>query len=220
MESAPPVATKCNPRACRAAASLRHDTRGSGNECTASALSFISDRTIGTKIAAGFAAVLLLLVVSSVFAWLSFGRVAGAMDEYATLVTNADIFQGVDLQVTQFRGQVREYIFSNDEATGATAAKEAEALRQFIATGLTKISNAERHRLLEDAAKQVEQYGANFEHIRTINLEQAKIESDVLDAVGQQMTDGTMHGRRCGQGRQRRSTAIGGRSAPASSWPG
>ena len=69
-----------------------------------------------------------------------------------------------------------------------TGSKEGEALRQFIASGLTKVSNPERHRLLEDAAKQADLYGANFEHVRMINLEQGKLESDVLDVVGQQMT--------------------------------
>jgi hypothetical protein len=38
-----------------------------------SALSFFTDRTIGTKIAGGFAAVLLVFAVSSIFAWLTFG---------------------------------------------------------------------------------------------------------------------------------------------------
>ena len=43
-----------------------------------STLSFISDRTIGTKVSAGFAVVLLILAVSSALAWLAFGRTSGA----------------------------------------------------------------------------------------------------------------------------------------------
>lgn len=152
-------------------------------------LSFFSDRPIGTKITAGFAAVLLLLVISSAFAWLSFGRMVGAMDDYAAFVTNSDVIQGIDLQLARFRGHVREYIFSNDEATGATASKEGEALRQFIAAGQTKVGNPERRRVLGDTAKQAEQYTTDFEHVRAMNLEQAKIESDVLSPAGQQMTD-------------------------------
>ena len=56
--------------------------------------------------------------------------------------------------MAQYRGHVREYVYSNDEATAATAVKEGEMLRQLIASGLTKVVNAERRRLLEDAAKQ------------------------------------------------------------------
>ena len=155
-----------------------------------SSLSFISDRTIGTKVAAGFAVVLLILAVSSVLAWLAFGRASGAVDDYARLVANSAIFRDIDLTVTRYRGHVREYVFSNDEATAATAVKDGEALRQLIASGLAKVTNPERHRLLEDAAKQADTYAANFERIRAMNLEQGKLEADVLDPVGQQMTDG------------------------------
>ncbi|MGC1407378.1 MAG: methyl-accepting chemotaxis protein [Acetobacteraceae bacterium] len=153
-------------------------------------LSFVSDRTIGTKVAAGFAVVLFILAVSSVLAWLAFGRASGAVDDYARLVANSGILRDIDLQVTRYRGLVREYVFSNDEATGAAAVKEGEALRQLIASGLAKIINPDRHRLLEDSAKQAESYAANFERVRAMNLEQEKLETDVLDPVGQQMTDG------------------------------
>ncbi len=155
-----------------------------------SALSFISDRTIGTKVAAGFTVVLLILAVSSVLAWLAFGRASGAVDDYARLVANSTIFRDIDLTVTRYRGEVREYVFSNDEATAAAAVKDGDALRQLIASGLAKVANPERHRLLEDAARQADTYAANFEHVRAMNLEQGKLETDVLDPVGQQMTDG------------------------------
>jgi methyl-accepting chemotaxis protein len=155
-----------------------------------STLSFISDRTIGTKVSAGFAVVLLILAVSSALAWLAFGRTSGAVADYTRLVVNSAIFRDIDLGVTQYRGHVREYVFSNDEATAATAVKDGQALRQLIASGVAKVTNPERHRLLEDAAKQADTYAANFERIRAMNLEQGKLEADVLDPVGQQMTDG------------------------------
>jgi methyl-accepting chemotaxis protein len=155
-----------------------------------STLSFISDRTIGTKVAAGFAVVLLILAVSSALAWLAFGRASGAVEDYAGLVARSAIFRDIDLQVTRYRGLVREYVFSNDEATAATAVKDGEALRQLIASGLTKVTHPERHRLLEDAAKQAETYAAGFERVHAMSLEQAKLETDVLDPSGQQLVDG------------------------------
>src|ERR1700748_214429 len=91
-----------------------------------SILSFISDRTIGAKVAAGFAVVLLILALSSAFAWLAFGRASGAVDEYAGLVARSAIFRDIDLLVAQYRGHAREYVFSNDEATAVTAVKEGE----------------------------------------------------------------------------------------------
>ena len=176
-------------------------------------MSLISDRTIGTKVAAGFAVVLLILAVSSVLAWLAFGRASGARRRlHRAGGTNSAIFRDIDLQVTQYRGHVREYVFSNDEATAATAVKDGEALRQLIASGLAKVTHPERHRLLEDAAKQADTYAANFERVHAMNLEQAKLEADVLDPVGQQMTDGfTAIITGANKAGHRRSAAIGDR---------
>jgi methyl-accepting chemotaxis protein len=153
-------------------------------------LAFIADRTIGTKIAAGFTAVLLILAVSSVMAWLSFGQVSRAVDRNASLVANSAIFRDIDLAMTRYRGHVREYVFSKDEAVAGVAEKDSADLRKLIADGLARVVNPERHALLEEIAKQEASYTSNFAHVRTINVEQDKIETEVLDVVGRQMTDG------------------------------
>jgi methyl-accepting chemotaxis protein len=152
--------------------------------------SLFTDRKIATKIAAGFGVVLLILAVSSTVAYLAFGQAASAVATYATLTANSSIYRDIDLQVTQYRAHVREFVFSGDEATAATAIKDGEVLRQLIASGLTRIIHPERHRLLEDAAKQAELYATNFEHEHAMIVEQAKLETEVLDVVGRQMTDG------------------------------
>jgi methyl-accepting chemotaxis protein len=155
-----------------------------------SALSFFTNRSIGTKIAVGFTAVLLILAASSALAYVAFWRVATVVESYSGFVGRSAIFRDIDLKATEYRSHAREYVFSNDEATAATAAKEGEALRQLIADGLVKVTHPDRHRLLENAAKQAEVYSTNFQHVRAINLEQAKLEAQVLDVVGEQMTDG------------------------------
>jgi len=92
----------------------------------ASALSFFTNRRIGSKISIGFAAVLLVFAVSSVFAWLTFGSTAGMVQEFAGLVERTAVYRDIDQQVTQYRGHVREYLFSDDEATAAMAVKEGD----------------------------------------------------------------------------------------------
>ncbi|HTB42965.1 MAG TPA: methyl-accepting chemotaxis protein [Acetobacteraceae bacterium] len=152
--------------------------------------SLFTDRKIATKIAAGFGVVLLILAVSSTVAYLAFGRAAFVVESYAALVANSTIFRDIDLQVTQYRAHVREFVFSGDEATAATAIKDGEVLRQLVAGGLTRVTNPDRHRLLEDAAKQADLYATNFQHEHAMIAEQAKLETAELDVVGQQMTDG------------------------------
>lgn len=127
------------------------------------ATSLVANRTIGTKVAVGFAVVLLILAVSSVFAYLAFGQVAGTMGVYSGLVARSAIFRDIDRQVTQYRGHVREYVFSNDEATATVGVKDGDTLRQLIADGLTRVTHPERRRILEDTAKQADIYASNFE---------------------------------------------------------
>ena len=70
------------------------------------------------------------------------------------------------------------------------AIKYAAALRQLIADGLTRVTNPERHALLENIGKQAALYITEFEILHAKNLEQGKLQTGVIDVVGQQMTDG------------------------------
>ncbi len=153
-------------------------------------LAFITNLRIGNKIAAGFGLILLILTVSSVMAFLSFGRVTAAIGEYSELVGGSAVFRDIDLAVTRLRGRVREYNFSDEEATADLAIKYAAALRQLIADGLTRVTNPERHALLENIGKQAALYTTGFEILHAKKLEQDKLQTGVLDVVGQQMTDG------------------------------
>ena len=100
--------------------------------------SFIANCRIGSKIAAGFAAVLLILAVSSTLAWLAFGQVTSAVDGYAELVATSAIYRDIDLTVAQYRGHVREYVVSDNEDTADLAVKEGTALHELIAKGLAR----------------------------------------------------------------------------------
>ena len=149
----------------------------------------LTDLHIGTKIALGFATVLVILAASSTVAWIAFGRVSDAVGAYAGLVANATIYRDIDLTVARYRGHAREYIYSNEPATADLAAKDAETLRNLIASGLTRVAQKERHALLEDVANQEKLYTTQFNRARASNLEQDKVMAD-LEAVARQMTDG------------------------------
>lgn len=153
-------------------------------------MAFFTDRSIGTKIAAGFTAILLILALSSALAYAAFGRVADAVGVFGGLVANSAIYTDIDRLTALYRGHVREFVASTDAAVATGAVKEGEALRQLIADGLTKITHPERRRLLEDAGKQADLYATAFERMRVMEAEQVKLEKDVLDVVGQQVTDG------------------------------
>ena len=152
--------------------------------------SVLANLRISSKIAAGFAVVLLILGVSSGIAWRAFNRVATTVQEYATLVANSGTLRDINKAVTEYRGHVREYVYSDQEAVAQIALKDATALRALIATGLSHVTHPERHRLLEEIARQVDTYAANFDRLHAMNTEQAKLETDVLHVDSQKMTDG------------------------------
>jgi methyl-accepting chemotaxis protein len=150
----------------------------------------LANLRIGTKVATGFAAVLLIVALSSTLAYLAFGRSAAALDDYGKLSSNSAILRDIDIQTVEYRWHAREFVFSNDGGTGAAALRDGEALRQGIAAALTRIGNPERHRLLEDAARQAGLFGAALDHVRAMLAEQYQLQTDVLDVVGGQATDG------------------------------
>ena len=150
----------------------------------------IADRGIGTKIGVGFAVVLVILAVSSIAAWVAFDRVAGSIDAFASLMSRSGIYRDIDRTVAQYRGRVREFVYSHDEATATAAKADAAAVRALIAKGLATVVDPDRRRMLEEAGKQANAYAANFEKLVAGAHETTRLETGVLDVVGVQMTDG------------------------------
>lgn len=138
-------------------------------------MAFIANLRFGSRIAAGFGWILRILTVSSVKAYLAFGQVASAIEEYTGPVATSAIYRDIDLAVGPIRERVREYTFSDNEATADLAIKDATALRQLITTGLARVTNPERHGFLGSIAKQTAFYTTSFEHLRAMNIEQASL---------------------------------------------
>ena len=149
----------------------------------------LRDWRIGSKISAGFAMVLVILAISSALAWLAFGEVSNAVGQYTSLTSNSAIYRDINLTVAQYRGYVRQYIFSDNEAAADRAIKEAATTRELIANGLAHVKSPVRRSLLEDMAKQSDLYAKHFARVRELNTEQAKVEASGMDSTGQQMTD-------------------------------
>jgi methyl-accepting chemotaxis protein len=153
-------------------------------------LAFFTNLRIANKIAAGFGLILLILAVSSVIAYLTFGQVAATVEEYSLLVGTSAYYRDIDLGVTRLRDHVREYYFSDNEDTANLAVKDVTELRQLVTTALSAAKNPARRGLLENIAKQAASYTTSLEHLRAVGIEQGKLQTEVLDTVGQQMTDG------------------------------
>src|SRR6201999_685345 len=106
------------------------------------------------------------------------------------LVGRSQIYRDVDKTVAQYRGHVREFIFSGNAETANDALADGEALRSVLADGLKRVVDPTRQAMLEDIARQADAYAGNFQKVQAARRDQTKLETEVLDVVGGQITDG------------------------------
>ena len=150
-------------------------------------LSFISNRRIGTRVAAGFALMLAILAATSTVTWLLCGRVDTAVAGYTRLVAASAVFRDMDTVVARYRGHVREYLFSHDPATADAAIADRDALGGLIDAGRARLADPASRALLEDTAKLAQAYAAGFDQVRAKQEQARKLQHDILDVAGDQM---------------------------------
>jgi hypothetical protein len=112
--------------------------------------SFFANRSIGTKIGLGFVVVLAIFAASSVTAWMAFRTVSGSIDQFAGLMSRSGMYRDIDRSVAQYRGRVREYLFSHNEATAAAAKTDGAATRALIDTALGRAVDPRRRQMLAE----------------------------------------------------------------------
>jgi len=153
--------------------------------------SFFANRSIGTKIGVGFVVVLAIFAASSVTAWMAFRTVSGSIDQFAGLMSRSGMYRDIDRSVAQYRGRVREYLFSHNEATAAAAKADGATTRGLIDKALGRAVDPGRRQMLAEISKLADTYIAGFDKLAALQQEAAKLETEVLDVVGAQLTDGT-----------------------------
>jgi methyl-accepting chemotaxis protein len=148
------------------------------------AFSIIANRTIGTKIAIGFASVLAILAVVSGTAYLSFHTSAEGFATYAQRVQVVGIARDVDRSFLNVRRFARDYASSGVESNVEAARQELAVLQPLLQQGLSEIKNPERHRALENIARNVQEYSKDFDQLVVETHERKKLVEDTLDPVG------------------------------------
>src|SRR6516225_8420350 len=78
------------------------------------------------KIILGFAAVLVISVVSMAFAYVGFERVSTGVDSYRASVSEADLARNIDRELLAYRSAARYFVVTAKE-DDAKAALDAEA---------------------------------------------------------------------------------------------
>ena len=146
--------------------------------------SLLVDRKISTKVALGFACVLVILGTVSCMAYFAFISSAERVLLYSQRVAVVDIARDIDRGFISLRRFVREYAFTGVAANIDEAKKEETSLRGLIQRGLTEIKNPERHRRLENFSSVFEEYLKNFVRVIAWTQEQGKSIQSGLDPLG------------------------------------
>jgi methyl-accepting chemotaxis protein len=153
-------------------------------------MGIFANRSIGTKIGIGFVIVLAILAASSVTAWMAFRSVSGSLDQFAGLMSRSGMYRDIDRSVAQYRGRVREYLYSHSDATESAARADGAIVRRFIDQALGRAVDPRRRQMLAEISKLADSYTEGFDKLAVSQHEETKLETEVLDVVGGQMTDG------------------------------
>ncbi len=152
--------------------------------------SSLANRSIGTKIGLGFVVVLAILAASSATAWVAFRGVSGSIDQFAGLMSRSGMYRDIDRSVAQYRGRVREYLYSDTDAAESAAKADGATVRRFIDQALGSVVDPGRRQMLAEISKLADTYAAGFEKLANLEHEATKLTTEVLDVAGAQLTDG------------------------------
>ncbi|WP_322516382.1 methyl-accepting chemotaxis protein [Rhodopseudomonas palustris] len=146
-----------------------------------------TNRKIGTKIVIGFAAIQVLMAVLAVMNYSSFGTIGSAFTSFGQRVEVVGIAQEIDSSFTAFRGVVREYGMTGEDALLGEADQRRQKLADNIAQGSRQLQNPETRDVMADIDRQVTVYGKGFADVVKLRQEQNRLTLEVLGPIGQRM---------------------------------
>ncbi|PWB62374.1 MAG: methyl-accepting chemotaxis protein [Bradyrhizobiaceae bacterium] len=143
-----------------------------------------TDRKIATKIAIGYAAVLVITIAISALAYQSLVRIGHGFEDYSQRVAVVDLSRELDRAFLDLRRYVREYAISGVAADREAAEKARGVVQELLAKALDTIKDGERSAKTKHLAGQVEIYTRDFQRMSALRREQSSLVRETLDPVG------------------------------------
>jgi methyl-accepting chemotaxis protein len=148
-----------------------------------------TDRKLATKIAIGFACLLVVMGALSMVSNLAFNRVEYSFENFNQRVAVAELAREVDRGFLAFRHNVREFAISGTDADHAAADKSRSVLREVLGKALAEIKDGERASKIGHLAEQFASYSNDFDKMAGLRKDQEKLVHEALDP-----TDVKLHG--------------------------
>ncbi len=145
---------------------------------------WLTARSIGTKIFAGFGCVLAILLVVAGTGYLRFLGVADSFRGYAASVAEVAVSRDIDRGVLDMRRHVVEFAHAGDEDEAAAATAIAARVTADIAKGAAAIADPERRRAIQEVANQFDAYRKGVEEVFALKRAQDKLLREKFDPSG------------------------------------
>jgi CHASE3 domain sensor protein len=145
---------------------------------------WIAALSIETKLVAGFACVLrILLAVAGIGYWRFLG-VADSLSSYVERVALVASSRDVDQSFSELRRHTREFAYTGNQDEASAAAKASEQVRANIARGAAIAGNPELHRRMEEIAAQFTDYQKGIDEVFALKRSQDRVVLETLDPTG------------------------------------
>lgn len=145
---------------------------------------WIASCSIKTKMLAGFACVLVILLAVAGIGYGRFLGVAGSLHEYVQRARVVKISRDIDREFAEMRRHVREFALAGEPDEATAAAATADQVKLSIANGLAIIKDAERLRRMREITAQFDNYRRGVDTAFAMKREKDKLISDILDPTG------------------------------------
>ncbi|MDQ8697533.1 methyl-accepting chemotaxis protein [Hyphomicrobium sp. LHD-15] len=144
-----------------------------------------NDMKVNTKIAAGFSAILAIMIGVGAYGYFGVAHVGDNFESYAQRVAVVDTVSEIDREFLTFRRLVRETATSQDPVAAAKLAHEEEQrVTAAIEHGIREIHNPERHEKILALKTRFEEYAKLARKAETLRQEKDEVGHKVLDADG------------------------------------
>jgi CHASE3 domain sensor protein len=146
-----------------------------------------ADLKIRTKIALGFAVMLVVLGVTALTCYLSFGEVARSFTEVVLLTADVDSIGAVERDFVDLRRANRVFQVEGTEAAAKAALEIAPRVMATIDGALATIAAPERHKRLEQIKAYTLAFNEEFGRMLAARRDQNTLIRDTIDVSGHQM---------------------------------
>jgi len=153
-----------------------------------SALSFLSNLRIGTRLAVGFGVVITLLLALAAETGFSLWQTRGNVAAYQGIATNTKAISRLQASLLRTQLGVKDFVISGSDAAITTVEMRLAQTQALVDEAQDSISDPEQRGLLEELKAKITTYGETFTQVTALQTQRHQI-VERLDDIGPRFTE-------------------------------